>query len=265
MTRRDPFRVLATKIGGRVTRCIVFNANQGEVERREAKGKLKNYRVRVGEAPSRLSLEIRGFETSVAFAVGAPDKICVMNRALKLPAPLVTVRVYCARDLAPNEARNWLNNPENLSVLQSLSCSKREPLHVYRNGITLLADPSRATPARLDLLVEFADRLPRPRIHYKPGQLRIDGLTLDPNLLPEDLQELVPYVQRWAVGDDVERQERLAQAKRGELAKLLKLAGPLLGRIDEYLNSFGSTPLPIEAMLIGQLAEAVAELKVGRA
>ena len=238
MTKWDPFRVLAIAIGGRVAQCNHFNPNQGEVERREAKGKLKNYRVRVGEAPPRLSLEIRGFETTLAFAVGAPDKICVMNRPLKLPALPASLRVYCARDLAPNEADKWLSNPKNLSVLQSLSCSRREPLQVYRNGVTLLANPSRATPVRLGLLLKFVDRLPRPIINEKLGQLIVDGLTLDPVLLPSDLQELVPYVQRWAVGDDVERQERLAQAKRGELAKFLKVATPLLGRIDEYLANF---------------------------
>jgi hypothetical protein len=261
----DALRVLAIAIGGRVNRCDHFNSNQGEVERREARGQLNNYRVRVGETASRFALEIRGFETSLAFAVGAPDKICLMDRRLKLSRALARLPVYVSKESAPDETRGWLKVSRHLLALQALGCSQREPLQVYQNGVTLLANSERASRALPGLLVDFADFLPRPRSHAITSQLIIDGLALDAKLLPKDLQRLTPQIQRWAVGDDVERQERLATAKRGELAKLLKEVGPVLARIDEYLDSFGSAALPDEAVLLGQLAEAVAEVRVAKA
>jgi len=264
MKQPDRLRVLASTMRGRVGRCDHLNPNQGEVERREAKGKLKNYRVRVGEAASRFSLELTGFETTLASAIGAPDKICGMDRQLRLPA-LAPLQAFVSEDLGGEEARTWLNDPRNLSALKTLGCSRREPLHLYTNGLSLLARPARATPALLALLVDFTNLLPRPSTEVRPGQLVIEGLILDVKLLPEDLRKLVPHIKRWAVGDDVERQERLAKAKRGARAKILKEVAPLLGRIDEYLDLFGSGPLPDEAVLLGQLAEAVAELKVGEA
>lgn len=265
MAQPDRLRVLATAMGGRVSRCDHFNSNQGQVERREIKGKIKNYRVRIGEVPSRYSLEIKGFETTLAFAVVAPDKICLMNRRLK-PAPEMSrLSVFVSEHLAPEEARGWLKDPHHRLVLQALACSKREPLYVYRNGLTLLANSDRASTALLALLVDFADCLPRPPRDDRTGLVIIEGLALDPSLLPKDLRSLVSHMQRWAVGDDVDRHERLVTAKRGELKKLLQAVGPLLGRIDEYLDSFGSVPLPDEAVLLEQLVEAVAEVRVAKA
>jgi hypothetical protein len=260
----DRLRLLATAIGGRVGRCDHFNPNQGQVECREAKGKLKCYRVRVGESRSRFSLNLRGFETSIAFAVGEPDRICVMDRQLRLAA-LGSLQVYVSEDLAPDKIRRWLKNARNLSVLQAVGCTRLEPLQVYRNGLSFLANPRRATPDLLALLVKLADALPRPRYKLRPGQLMIDGLALDTKALPKDLRGLVPHIVNWAVGDDVERQERIDNAMQAELTRLLKEVGPSLGRINEFLDSFGSRTFPNEAILLGRLAEAVVEVSLARA
>jgi hypothetical protein len=72
---------------------------------------------------------------------------------------------------------------------------------------------------------------------------------------------LAPLVEKWAVGDDVDRGARLEAADPSEVRHLLDTVGPLLSRIDEYLDSFAPMEVPEEAALIGRLAEAVAELQ----
>jgi hypothetical protein len=222
--------------------------------------------VRVGEAVSRLSLEIGGFETPLAFAVGAPDRICLMNRLLMLRPRVTQLPVFVAEGAALARAGRWLSGRHHVEAMNRLNCSKHEPLYVYKNALVLLAVPERTSAGLLESLVHFADSLPRPPSTARPeGHLTIDGLTLGPELLPEDLRKLLPHVERWAVGDDIERHERLVHAKRGELAKLLREVGPMLIRIDEYLDSFGSGQLPDEAVLLGELAQAVAELRAVQA
>jgi hypothetical protein len=78
MGQPDRLRNLAAAIRGRVTSCNHFNANQGQVERRETNGKLRNYRVRIGEAISRFSLEIKGFETTRF----PPEIVALVKRCL---------------------------------------------------------------------------------------------------------------------------------------------------------------------------------------
>jgi len=255
---------LARVIGGRVGRCQNFNPNQGEWETREVKGRVRDYRVRAGEASSTISLEIRGFETTVAFALGTPDKICLMNQRLEVRAPLTRLQAFVSKTLDPELAREWLQDSQNLKALKALGCSKDEPLQVYRNGVVMQVSRERATPEQLARLLDVADRCPRLARQVKPGHSIVDGLELDPQLLPEDLRRLVPYIIRWAVGDDIEREETLSRAKRKEIAQLLKDVGPSLSRIDEYLDRFGSDPLSNEAVLLGRLAEAVAEARANQ-
>jgi hypothetical protein len=95
-----------------------------------------------------------------------------------------------------------------------------------------------------------------------PG-LVVDGLGLDPERLPPDLRQLVPLVEKWAVGDDVEREALLAAGSPDELRHLVETVSPLSPRINAYLDSFASGEMPEEAAMIGRLAEAVSELGGG--
>lgn len=80
--------------------------------------------------------------------------------------------------------------------------------------------------------------------------------------MPPALRVLIPYIEKYSIGDDLTRvklAERLSKKKKQEL---LDVVGPLLPEINIYLDSFVDKPLSDEAILIGALAEFVCELPV---
>lgn len=79
---------------------------------------------------------------------------------------------------------------------------------------------------------------------------------LDGDKVPEDLRDLVPLAQRWGIGDDVDRSERIQKATAAERSELRAAFGPRQARITAWLDSFGQGPMPDEAaaFMYAQLA-----------
>jgi hypothetical protein len=79
---------------------------------------------------------------------------------------------------------------------------------------------------------------------------------LDADKVPADLRDLVPLAQRWGIGDDVDRSERIRQATDAEKSELRAAFGPRQARITAWLDSFGQGPMPDEAaaFMYAQLA-----------
>jgi hypothetical protein len=89
----------------------------------------------------------------------------------------------------------------------------------------------------------------------------VDGLPFSREDLPRALRPLEDLVRRFSTGDDAFREELLANASDAEREELRARVGPLLPKINEWLDSFASRPLSHEAILIGRLAEALCELR----
>ncbi len=79
---------------------------------------------------------------------------------------------------------------------------------------------------------------------------------LDPDKVPEDLRDLVPLAQRWGIGDDVARPERVQRATEAERSELRSAFGPRQARITAWLDSFGQGAMSDEAaaFMYAQLA-----------
>jgi hypothetical protein len=71
--------------------------------------------------------------------------------------------------------------------------------------------------------------------------------SLNAGEVPADLRDLVPLAQRWGIGDDVARSERIQQATDAEKSELRAAFGPRQARITAWLDSFGQGPMPEEA------------------
>ncbi len=54
-------------------------------------------------------------------------------------------------------------------------------------------------------------------------------MKLDPTRIPEGCSHLVPLAERWGLGDDFEREEKLASAERADLQELVKAIQDLPG------------------------------------
>lgn len=73
------------------------------------------------------------------------------------------------------------------------------------------------------------------------------GVTIDASRVPEDLRSLVPIVQEWGIGDDVDRGRKVDGATAEEKQKLRDALAPHQDRITAWLNSFGQNVMPDEA------------------
>jgi len=78
------------------------------------------------------------------------------------------------------------------------------------------------------------------------------------DILPDDLQPLVPLIPKWAIGDDKERTRKLRRCAQSTRRKLIDTVVPLLPAIDKFLDGFGANP-PEEACALGSLAQAALE------
>jgi hypothetical protein len=85
-------------------------------------------------------------------------------------------------------------------------------------------------------------------------------LPLDPGKVPEDLRDLVPLAQRWGIGDDVARAERVRTATDAERAELRAAFGSQQARTTAWLDSFGQGPMPEEAAAFMYTQLAIEEM-----
>jgi hypothetical protein len=83
---------------------------------------------------------------------------------------------------------------------------------------------------------------------------------LDAVKVPADLRDLVPYAQRWGIGDDVARSERIQKASAAERSELRAAFGRRQARITAWLDSFGQGAMPDEAAAFMYTQLAIEEM-----
>ena len=84
---------------------------------------------------------------------------------------------------------------------------------------------------------------------------------LDSAKVPADLRDLVPLAQRWGIGDDVARSERVQKATAAERSELRAAFGPRQARITAWLDSFGQgVVMPDEAAAFMYTQLAIEEM-----
>jgi hypothetical protein len=95
-----------------------------------------------------------------------------------------------------------------------------------------------------------------------PGSSRAaEGVPrLDSAKVPADLRDLVPFAQRWGIGDDVARSERVQKATAAERSDLRAAFGPRQARITAWLDSFGQGAMPEEAAAFMYTQLAIEEM-----
>ncbi len=79
---------------------------------------------------------------------------------------------------------------------------------------------------------------------------------VDLTQLPDEFHDLIPLIEQWAIGDDVEREEKMQAASTQQLQQLAATLQPRFGAIDAYLDEHDHL---YEATFLGKLAEAAVE------
>lgn len=86
---------------------------------------------------------------------------------------------------------------------------------------------------------------------------------LDSAAVPADLRHLVRLAERWGIGDDVERNQRVSRATPAEREELRAAITPLNGRITGWLDSFGGGAMTDEAAAFMYMQLALEEMLAG--
>ncbi len=84
---------------------------------------------------------------------------------------------------------------------------------------------------------------------------------IDANNIPINIKEVLPFLKKYSISDDSERAELVEQMSDDEKATLREKIFPIMSEIESYLDSFKDKPFTLEASLILELAELVAELR----
>lgn len=107
-----------------------------------------------------------------------------------------------------------------------------------------------AVIAALVGVIDFI-KLRRRRSADETGRVRLDQARV-----PAHLRHLVPLAEKWGIGDDGIRNERVDKASTAERRELHDAFYEPFEQITEWLNSFGKSELPAEAVafMYAQLA-----------
>jgi hypothetical protein len=97
-----------------------------------------------------------------------------------------------------------------------------------------------------------------PRCQLLPAAVRL--LVGSPTAFPQELQDLAPLVQRFAVSDDVERERALNEASTEDLIALVNaVTRETFDQINQFLDQTGDAE---GAVPYGDLAQAAMEAKL---
>ena len=193
---------------------------------------------------TRLSLEIK-INTSLLFAVNLPNMLCRADKIL---------------DKQIGEHKIYADNPNDTPVINCIDLIKNdvgdlhlkehEGLFVYKNALQLVISQQRALIPEIDILIQLKSKIEQPEVESE----------IDISKVPEDLQDLIPFLKEWAISDDLERDEKINRSSKKKLMKVTNAVNSKMSIINNYLDSFEEEPLTYEAILIGNLAELVTEI-----
>lgn len=246
-------RTYGASIKRRVTARLQFDARIGEKSLWGLRCPLGTLNCEVLAGDSLLAVNVTYPAQAVAFAVNRPDSWgrlpLALNTAIGLP-------VFGPRDGNPT-ADAWIAAPAHIAAITGLHLGPREALLVYWSELLAVGEPTRQVGPWLSALQQIVGLLPEPTPEPPPTDLAA--------ALPADLRHLAPFFSSLAIADDADRERRVRRLSRSRRQALVDEIGPLLPRIDSFLDSFGAAPLPDAAIAIGQLAELVAELRAPEA
>jgi len=77
-----------------------------------------------------------------------------------------------------------------------------------------------------------------------PHDERPSSVVLDPRGVPEQLCALIPYAERWGIGDDIARNELVLSASQAEIDELKRVVRDHDDLLDEWLAGPAATNPP---------------------
>jgi hypothetical protein len=252
----DKLKELSDKLKGRIKIQQQFDANFKHPSPRHLVVKnYRGYKIRFDDHVDLITVGVK-VNSELAFSVNRP------NILFSYKMPMELAHSPCI--LYVRDETNYLFKEDPtikkfltsfFSLLTQLHLSSTESAFFYRNYILFAFDMQRELIAVTDDIVDFI--IDNKNIFGKESQLAIFS-----SEIPENLKPLLPYVKKYAISDDAEREQLKEDMNESEKSRLIMVVKPLFYDINAFLNSFKDKPLSEEAVSIGELAELVSELLI---
>jgi hypothetical protein len=250
----DKLKELSDKLKGKIKVQRQFDVNFKHPSSRHLS--VRNYRGYGIKVDDHLDIFTVGVKVNseLAFSINSPNILF----SYKLPVQLDSSPcILYVRD----ETNSILNNDSDLKsflnslflFLKKLHLSKTESGFFYRNYILFAFDVQRDLITVINDIIDFINE--NQRLFAQDSQKLKSSSTFPGNLKP-----LLPYTKKYAISDDVEREQLIEAMSKSEKSALIRVVKPLFNDINIFLNSFKDEPLSEEAVAIGELAELVGEL-----
>lgn len=187
--------------------------------------------------------------------INKPDKIFLYN----IPKYFsdLPYKVYVS-----DETYSFVQN-DNLSkfwnslviLLKKMGLSESESVFFYKNYILFSLSIQRDLMSIMDEIIDLL--IANENTFKKESKKSISSKNI-----PENLKPLIPFLKKYGVSDDGDREQLIAKFDGKKKKHLIKSVQPFFNEIRIYLDSFKNIPLNEEAILIGELAELVSDLLI---
>jgi len=261
-------RRLAKRFGGRVSDCVVYDANvcattsppgkpwklvciSGSPLAKSVKGKHRDRKIRMHANETYVVVEVRGPYKLGLLAINLPNRIQFMSTAgTELNVAGRNIPTFVRTGGASPAQVEALRSDGIARVLEIAELGDGEGVHFYDDAaMAYLRCPSAdRIAAIIEGLVDCA-----PATAEQADEADFDKL-------PARFHSLIPLVSKWSIADDDARENLLAHSPKRALKQLVEQVEPYLVSIDAYLDSCGKTPPP-EACALGTLTECALEAK----
>jgi len=159
-------------------------------------------------------------------------------------------RVFTETGSLEHSQRDLLTDAEFTRLMDDINLDTQESIHLtWENVSAYFYHP---TLVRATRAIEGFMNLALARGTQKK---------LDLTVLPKQFHPLIPRIEKWAIGDDSDREDFLTSQPKVELETFVQDVEPFLSQIDSYLDSLGDQALPLGAIMLGRLAECALEAK----
>lgn len=235
-------------IGGlKVNKCNLFDPNIDDLFCRYAVYPTIRYKAYIYESKNLYRLEIVGFNSQMNFSVNISDKISFTKNRVDFQDGKFNFHD------SDDQTLEWFLDIENKQLITSLLEKSKECVAVYKNAIMYYLYTIENIEDKLQKLQKLVRRIEAQMICDKYMNFSIENI-------PEEFHQLIPYIQRWSISDDIVRENVIAATDTTDKIMLVEIGWPLLENIDNYLSKF-KEPLPYEAVLLGDLAQSIREIK----
>jgi len=249
----DCLNELSVKLKGKIKKQHDINANIGLSTRQLL---IKNYRqfhVEINEYANRYSISLKVYSV-LHFSVNKPDIILGCSQPNQLKDFPYTVYTQEHRHVSTqNETFQKFWDLFSI-LLNSFQLTVSECVFFYSNKVIFALDLKRDVMKSLDKIIDLL--IENNAIFKKEARPKIDS-----NKIPDNLKVVLPFLKKYSVSDDSERDELVEKMSNDQKIALKETIFPLMSEIEIYLDSFENKTFTLEASLISNLAELVAELR----